>query len=198
NNSSNVAAGTKEGLYFSYDGGTSWTGPCLPDTFTTQRQDITDLVLSDMGGGVTRILAAVGTRGFASPVQYDLGNNGANGLYSATMAASGCPSFSGIASNSNGFKFGTTVTNDPYTTGANMNADSGTAYVSTSSGNQLGRINIGVAPSNPNVIYAKVQSIAPNNDGSNACGNTNGCQLGAWVTTNGGTSWSFMAGSAGP
>ena len=45
------------------------------------------------------------------------------------------------------------------------------------------------------MIYAQVQSIAPNNN--SGCGNTNGCQLGVLVTTNGGTTWSFMAGSAG-
>src|SRR6202011_1645652 len=27
-NSSNVVVGTKTGLYFSYDGGNNWTGPC--------------------------------------------------------------------------------------------------------------------------------------------------------------------------
>ena len=31
-----------------------------------------------MGGGVTRILAAVGVRGFASAVQFNLDQNGAN------------------------------------------------------------------------------------------------------------------------
>ena len=29
NNSNKVVAGTKTGLYFSYDGGANWTGPCL-------------------------------------------------------------------------------------------------------------------------------------------------------------------------
>ena len=42
-------------------------------------------------GGTTRIIAAIGTRGFATTVQYDLGNNGANGIYSGTMGSSGCP-----------------------------------------------------------------------------------------------------------
>ena len=42
-----------------------------------------------MGGGVTRILAAVGVRGFATTVQFDLGMNGANGIYSATIGSSG-------------------------------------------------------------------------------------------------------------
>src|SRR5207244_11880054 len=143
-----------------------------------------------MGGGVTRILAAVGVRGFATTVQYDLGNNGANGVYSATMPVSGCPTFTSIASNSNGFVFGTAVSGSPYATGANMNAGSGSPYVSSSSGNQFGRIDIGVAPSNPNVIYAQVQSIAANNN--SGCGNTAGCEIGAWPITNGGFSCTVM------
>jgi hypothetical protein len=195
NNSSKVVAGTKQGVYFSYDGGTNWTGPCFTNNFSTQRQDVTGLELSDVGGGNTRIVVAIGTRGFATTVQYDLGNNGANGLYSATMGSSGCPSFTSIATNANGFVFGTQVAGSPYTTGALMNAGSGTAFVNTTTGNQLGRIDIAVAPSNPNYIYAQGQSIAPNNNGG--CGNTNGCQLGAWATTDGGTSWTYMAGSQG-
>ena len=71
----------------------TWTN-CLTNSFTGQRQDITGLELTNMGGGVTRILAAVGTRGFPTYVQYDLGTNGANGLYTATMPASGCPTVS--------------------------------------------------------------------------------------------------------
>jgi hypothetical protein len=195
NNSNNVVAGTKKGLFFSYDAGNTWAGPCTTNSFTTQRQDITGLELTNMGGGVTRILAAVGVRGFASTVQYDLGSQGANGIYSGTMGTSGCPSFTSIASNSNGFVFGTAVTGSAYTTGANMNAGTGNPYVSATSGNQLSRVDIAVAPSNPNVIYAVAGSIAANSNSS--CGNTNGCQIGAWVSTNGGTSWSFMAGSAG-
>ena len=64
NNSNKVVAGTKQGLYFSYDGGANWTGPCFTNNFSTQRQDVTGLELSDMGGGNTRIIAAIGTRGF--------------------------------------------------------------------------------------------------------------------------------------
>ena len=215
NNSSNVAAGTKKGLYLSHDGGSTWT-QCATNSFATQRQDITGLELTNMGGGVTRIVAAVGTRGFPTFVQYDLGQNGANGIYSATMTNSGCPTFSSIASNTNGFVFGTQVSGSPYTTGALMNAGSGVpcnypisgangtycgngaAGGSTTNGgsvNNLGRIDIAVAPSNPSVIYAQVASINWNNNST--CGNNPGCQLGVWVTTDGGNSWSFMNGSAG-
>src|SRR6266511_2560478 len=195
NNSNKVVAGTKQGVYFSYDGGTNWTGPCFTNNFSTQRQDVTGLELSNMGGGNTRIIAAIGTRGFATTVQYDLGTNGANGLYSATMGSSGCPSFTSIASNANGFIFGNQVTGSPYTTGAPMNAGSGSPFVDINTGNQLGRIDIAVAPSNSNYIYAQVQSIVGNNNGG--CGNSPGCQIGAWASTNGGTSWSYMEGSQG-
>src|SRR6267143_6941622 len=194
NSSNKVVAGTKQGLYFSYDGGTNWTGPCFTNNFSTQRQDVTGLELSNMGG-TTRIVAAIGTRGFPTFVQYDLGNNGANGLYSATMGSSGCPSFTSIASNANGFVFGNAVTGSAYSTGAPMNAGSGSPFVDINTGDQLGRIDIAVAPSNSNYIYAQVQSIVGNNNGG--CGNSPGCQIGAWASTNGGTSWSYMEGSQG-
>ena len=70
-----------------------------------------------------------GTRGFATTVQYDLGNNGANGLYKGTMPASGCPvDFAAISRNDNGFVFGTTVAGSPYATANLMNATTGTPY----------------------------------------------------------------------
>ena len=47
NNSNNVVAGTKTGLYLSYDGGNNWTGPCTTNAFSTQRQDITGLELTN-------------------------------------------------------------------------------------------------------------------------------------------------------
>ena len=196
NNSNNVVAGTKTGLYFSYDGGQNWTGPCTTNNFNTQRQDITGLELTNMGGGVTRILAAVGMRGFATTVQVNLDKNGANGLYKGTMAASGCPTdFTLITRNDNGFVFGTQVTGSAYTTGAVMNAGSGSPYVNATTGTQLGRMDIAVAPSNPNYIYAQVGSIAPNSN--SGCGSANGCQLGMWVSIDGGVFWNFMTGSAG-
>jgi hypothetical protein len=209
NNSNNVVAGTKKGLYISRNAGVSWT-QCATNPYSTQRQDITGLELSNIGG-TTRIIAAVGARGFPTAVQYDLGLNGANGIYSANMPPSGCPTFTSIASNTNGFVFGTAVGGSPYTTGANMNAGSGvpcnypiSGGTSTYCGgasppaggaNNLGRVDVAVAPSNPSVIYAQVGSIDWNS--SSGCGSTTGCQLGAWVTSNGGVSWTFMAGSAG-
>src|SRR4030095_16438471 len=49
NNSNNVVAGTKRGLYFSYDGGVNWTGPCRTNNFSRERQDVTGLELRHMG-----------------------------------------------------------------------------------------------------------------------------------------------------
>ena len=191
NNSNNVVGGTKKGLYFSYDGGVNWTGPCTTNNFSSQRQDITGLELTNVGGGITRIIAAVGTRGFATTVQYDLGQNGSNGIYRGTMPLSGCPSdFTLVSRNDNGFVFGAQVTGSPYTTAAPMNAGSGNPWVNVTTGDQLGRIDIAVAPSNANYIYAQVGSIAPNNNAG--CGNTNGCQLGVWSSIDGGDTWTFM------
>ena len=186
NNSNNVVAGTKTGLFISYDGGTNWTGPCLTNGFASLRQDITGLELTNIGG-TTRIIAAVGVRGFATTVQYNLDQNGANGIYKGTMPASGCPNdFTSIASNANGFVNGAT----------NTNIGSGNNFVNATTGNQAGRIEIAVAPSDPNYIYAQVQAIKTSGQGS-GCGGAAGCQLGVWVTTNAGTSWTFMTGSAG-
>ncbi|HEY0377664.1 MAG TPA: Ig-like domain repeat protein [Pyrinomonadaceae bacterium] len=196
NNSNKVVAGTKTGLYLSYDGGSNWTGPCYTNALSSQRQDITGLELSNIGG-TTRILAAVGTRGFATPVQYNLDQNGANGLYGGTLPASGCPSdFTLLTRNDNGFIYGTTIAGSPYATGNLLNAGTGTPYGGNiSTGNQLGRMDITVAPSNPNYIYAQVGSIAANNNVG--CGNTSGCQLGVWSSIDGGATWTFLAGSQG-
>ena len=179
-NSNNVVAGTKSGLYFSYDAGNNWTGPCTTNNFSSMRQDITGLALIN-AGSVTRIIAAVGVRGFATAVQYNLNQNGANGIYAGSMPASGCPGdFVPITTNANGW--------------TGLNATSGTAYVNSTTGNQLGRIDIAVAPSNSNYIYAQVQSIRPNSGG---CGSVAGCQLGAYRTTDGGATWTQIPGSVG-
>jgi hypothetical protein len=190
NNSNNVVAGTKSGLYFSYDAGNNWTGPCTPDNFNSQRQDITGLELSNVSG-ITRILAAVGVRGIATTVQYNLNQNGANGIYKGTMPASGCPvDFTPITTNANGFTIGATQLNA--TTGVPCNMPIGGTVCASASTNKLGRIDIAVAPSNPNVIYAQVQAI----ETQSSCGGT-GCELAAWRSTNGGTTWAQIPGSTG-
>jgi hypothetical protein len=190
NNSNNVVAGTKTGLYFSYDAGSNWTGPCTTNSFSNQRQDITGLELSNVGG-TTRILAAVGARGIATTVQYNLNQNGANGIYKATMPASGCPSdFTPITTNANGFTINAAPTNA--TTGVACNMPINGTVCANPNPNKLGRIDIAVAPSNPNVIYAQVQAI----ETQSSCGGT-GCELAAWRSSTGGTTWSQIPGSTG-
>lgn len=180
-NSNNVVAGTKTGLFFSYDGGSNWTGPCTTNSYNTMRQDITGLALIDTGTD-TRIIAAVGVRGFSTTVQYNLNQNGANGIYAGTIPASGCPGdFASITTNANGW--------------TGLNATSGDVYVNSTTGNQVGRIDIAVAPSNSNYIYAQLQSITPNSN--SGCNNAAGCQLGAYRTTDGGATWTQIPGSTG-
>ena len=180
-NSNNVVAGTKTGLYFSYDGGTNWTGPCLTNSFNSMRQDITGLALINNGSS-TQIIAAIGVRGFATTVQPNLNQNGANGIYAGTLPVSGCPGdFAPITTNLNGW--------------VGLNPASGTAYVNSTTGNQLGRVDIAIAPSNSNYIYAQAQSITPNSN--SGCGSAAGCQLGAYRTTDGGATWLQIVGSTG-
>ena len=167
-NSNNLVVGTKTGVYFSYDQGTTWAGPCLPDAFPAERQDITGLIVHDNGSS-TDLFAAVGTRGFSTTVQYNLAENGANGIYKTTVPASGCPSTWTLSTtSSNGWPTGT---------------GSGTPGYQTN-GDQLGRIDIAIAPSNANYIYAQVQAINTNG------GTQTGGQLGLWRTTDGGATWS--------
>ena len=115
---------------------TNWAGPCLTNSFTSQRQDVTGLLTSDNGSS-TDIYVAIGTRGFNTTVQPDLDQNGANGMYHTTFPASGCPASWTLQNN--GWPAGT-----------------GSGNPTT---NILGRIDIAMAPSNPDVIYAEVASI---------------------------------------
>ncbi|WP_395787628.1 WD40/YVTN/BNR-like repeat-containing protein [Aquimonas sp.] len=161
NNSSTVVVGTKTGLYFSYNGGTAWTGPCVSNPHSSQRQDITGLEAVPRTGGGTWLYAAVGTRGNPTPVQPDLANLGANGVYRAVMPASGCPAPGDWTLLANGWPAGTGDGNP--------------------SGKVLGRIELAVAPSNPQVIYAM---------GSHATASN---VLGVWRSNDGGDSWAQTA-----
>jgi uncharacterized repeat protein (TIGR01451 family) len=159
NQSNNVIVGTKTGLFFSYDAGLNWTGPCYTNAFsggaTPQRQDMTGLASVNQAG-VTMLYAAVGTRGLPTPVQPDLSQNGANGVYRATMPASGCPAEADWTLLSNGFPAGT-----------------GDGVPNTS----RGRLEIAVAPSDPLTLYAMFSNIANNGI------------LGIWKTVDGGDTW---------
>jgi hypothetical protein len=167
NDSNKVIVGSKTGLFFSYDAGVNWTGPCLTNAYTSQRQDITGLLVRDMGTE-TRLYAAVGTRGFNTTVQPDLNLNGANAVYSTTIPASGCPASWDLLNN--GWPAGT---------------GGGVPYPT----NTMGRIELAMAPSNPDVIYAQVATSYLNQTNQ---------QLGVWKTTNGGSSWTMISGPSGP
>lgn len=167
NDSNKLAVGTKTGVYFSYNAGSSWSGPCFTNGFTSgagaQRQDITGLIAVDQGA-TTDLYAAVGTRGNPTPVQPDLGNNGANAVYKATMPASGCPAVSDWTLLNNGWPAGT-GNGTPTTT--------------------RGRIELAVAPSNTQVMYAMVADVSTSNVNS------------VLRTADGGATWTQTATSTG-
>ncbi len=165
-NSDRVIVGTKTGVFFSYDAGGSWSGPCLPSSFTSQRHDVTGLLLREIGAS-TQVYAAVGTRGHNTAVQPDLDQNGANGIYRATVPVAGCPeSWELVSRPDNGWPAGT---------------GGGVPFPS----NSLGRIDLAISPSSPDVIYAQVASIP-----------TRG-QLGVWRSTDGGFTWQQRSTASG-
>ena len=174
NNSNNVIVGTKTGVFFSYDAGTDWSGPCYTNAFATgngaQRQDTTGLLALNTGG-TTALYAGIGTRGSPTPVQPDLGNNGANGVYTTTMPSSGCPASWTLLAN-------------------NWPANTGNGVAGAT---QLGRLELAAAPSDPQTLYAMVSST-----------DLSAGVLGIWKTTDGGTTWartgtdnSFPGGAGG-
>lgn len=163
NDSDNVIVGTKTGLFFSYDAGANWAGPCYTNAFSSgagaQRQDMTALLAIDRGGS-TVLYAGVGTRGLPTPVQPDLVNNGANGVYRAAMPASGCPADSDWTLLANGFPAGT---------------GNGTPNATR------GRLELALAPSDTMVLYAMFAHA------------TNRNVLGVWRSADGGDTWAQTA-----
>ncbi len=161
NQSNNLIVGTKTGLYFSYDRGENWTGPCLtnefgPDSGNAHRQDITALLALDLAGS-TRLYAAVGTRGQATPVQPDLDLNGANGIYRTSMPGAGCPAqWEPISRADNGWP---------------AELGNGNAF------GPIGRIELAAAPSDPNFLYAE------------AVAAQGFAIFGLWRSSDGGDSW---------
>ncbi len=163
-----LAVGTKLGMYFSYDKGDTWAGPCLPDPFPNQRQDITGLLAMTRTNTLTDLFVAVGARGYSTTVQTNLGENGANSIYKATWPSSGCPTdWRHMSRADNGWPPG-----------------SGTGIPVHLGGNVLGRIDLAFAPSNPDYIYAEVQAIKPGYGGLQRGG-----MLGIWRSTDRGETW---------
>ncbi|HFC30130.1 MAG TPA: hypothetical protein ENJ44_03695, partial [Oceanospirillales bacterium] len=135
NDSNQIVVGTKTGVFFSLNNGIDWIGPCLTNNHTTQRQDITGLEVNASG----EIYAAVGTRGLPTPVQADLINNGANGIYKASFPVNNsCPNWTLLTTVSNGWPIGT-AQGIPLTT--------------------VGRIDLTMAPTDNDVLYAQVANV---------------------------------------
>ena len=109
----------------------NWTGPCTHELRSpTQRQDITALELTNLGGGARGSSRPSARAASRRPCSTTSARTAPTASTAATMPASGCPAFTSIATNANGFVFGTAVTGSPYATGANLNAGSGSPYVS--------------------------------------------------------------------
>jgi len=159
-NSNQIVVGTKTGIYFSYDNGNQWQGPCLTNSFTTQRQDTTGLEVSSTGV----IYAAIGTRGHNTAVQPDLDKNGANGVYKTNFPSSGCPSWSLLTDSTNGWPAGT---------------GEGLPFPN----NTIGRIDLAMAPSDNDILYAQIADITTRN------------VKGVWRTEDAGSSWIQVANS---
>lgn len=167
NDSNNVVAGAKTGLYFSNDAGEHWTGPCYTNPYATgadpQRQDITGLLALNRSG-TTVLYAVVGTRGIPTPTQADLGQTGANGVYRAAMPASGCPAVANW-----------TLLNDNWPAGTGNGVGGAT---------DVGRIEIVAAPTDNRILYAMAASQAGRN------------VLGVFRSNDGGDTWTQTANTA--
>lgn len=159
-NSNHIVVGTKTGVYFSYNDGLDWTKECQTHPFNTQRHDVTGMEVNASGD----IYLAIGTRGHNTQVQPDLGQNGANGIYKTSFPSSGCPDWTLISTSLNGWPIGT---------------GEGTPYPD----NQLGRIDLAMAPSDHDVLYAQVADIQTR------------AVKGVWKTTDAGANWTQVANS---
>ena len=140
--SRNLVVGTNQGLYLSHDAGGTWQGPCFTNAHATQRQDVTGLIALGHAAS-TDIVVAIGSLLRQSPLRADQGNNGANGIYRATLPASGCPAAWTVLSRAdNGWPAG-----------------SANGMPLAAGGNPLARIDLAPAPGNVDVIYAQVMGL---------------------------------------
>ena len=142
---------------------------------------MTDLILRD-DGSTTSVYAAIGARGYGTFVQQNLGKNGANGVYKlGSIPASGCPATTSWTALTNGWPTGTAGG-----IGCNPPLIADTTTLCAPTANKVGRIEMAIAPSDPQVIYAEVQAIDPqaNCGALQALGaaTARGCFLGLWRT----------------
>jgi hypothetical protein len=157
-NSNHIVVGTKSGVFFSYNDGLDWTDECYAHSFSGQRHDVTGMEINDSG----EIYLSIGTRGHNTQVQPDLDQNGANGIYKTTFPSVGCPDWTLVSTSSNGWP-------------------AGTGEGSPFPDNQLGRIDLAMAPSDNDVLYAQVADIQSR------------AVKGVWKTTDGGDNWTQVA-----
>ena len=151
-NSDNLVVNTMNGVYFSYDAGTNWSGPCYTNPYGSTNSEVMQGLVLSSDGTTTTIYSAVGW--------YSGTYNGANGVYSTTIPTSGgCPASWNLLNN--GWPAGTgNGTPDPA---------------------KPGRIDLAIAPSNPNVIYAEASD--PTTSGL----------MGVWRTTDAGATWTLQS-----
>ncbi len=166
NNSNTVIVGTKTSVYFSYDAGENWVGPCYTNPYWTgaapQRQDVTGLVPVSNGDGTTRLYVAIGTRGSVTPVQSDLDRNGSNGVYRLdAIPGGGCPATNNWTLLNNGW-LPSTGTGAPQL--------------------DFGRIELAVSPDQPSTMYAALQSLQTSPS-------TKYQVLGVWRSDDAGNTW---------
>ncbi len=143
--SGRLAVGTNQGLYFGRDGGTQWTGPCLTNEHTTQRQDVTGLLRRASPSGASELIVAIGALGRSSSVRPDLLKSGANGVYRGSWpTTAACPNdWQLISRSDNGWL-----------------ANSGNGISAPAANpNPLKRIDLAVAPSDDRVLYAQVENM---------------------------------------
>ena len=159
NNSQNVVAGTKKGVFVSYDGGSNWSGPCAL-LAGGDRQDVTGLELANLGD-TTRIIAAVGTRGFATAGPVRPRQQRRERHLRARHARERVPELRLDRERRERVRLRDERAERRRTPpSAPMHAGSGVDYGgNASTGDQLGRIDIAIAPSDPNTIYAQAQQI---------------------------------------
>ena len=153
-NSNTVLVGTRFGFYISYNAGASWARYNVHG-HSSESQQVSSIVL-DASTNPTTAYVAIGYP-YASRAFGDIG--GGNGVYKASLPASGAPSF--------------TLLNSGWPAGTG-----------SGSSNSVGRIRLATSAQNPQIIYAQVGDYLQFN------------ALGTWVSTNGGTSWAQLAGSA--
>ncbi|HYP20472.1 MAG TPA: hypothetical protein VEY08_10390, partial [Chloroflexia bacterium] len=188
--SNKLAVGTKHGMYFSYNAGDSWAGPCLPNPFPDQRQDITAVMaMTQTDSPLTDLFVAVGARGYSTTVQPNLGLNGANSIYRTAWPSSGCPaSWTHVSRSDNGWP-AFSGTGTPGQLNLIDPGDPDPSDYQYVTGNPLGRIDLAYAPSDHKYIYAEVQAIGS----SEAMGSIQrGGLLGVWRSSDRGENWKHV------